>query len=169
MKPKGEPVRCNSRFELTLGCMTTCSCLFCCKAFTYCTCCPAEVYEAVSNGLLVLFFYAGAHLLGFHKNEYNTHWAGLLLTLSLGWDVPALYLAVGQPFLPPGGSAWAICLVWAASGTAGYLVDKVRLHFPLRSLRSHVGTRALPSLCRSTSGLTRRGERGSCTSPARWA
>ncbi|KAK9826729.1 hypothetical protein WJX81_002380 [Elliptochloris bilobata] len=59
---------------------------------------PKEIYEAVSNGLLVLCFYA------------------------------ALYLAVGRPFLPPSGSAWAICMIWVVSGTCGYLVDK--LHFP---------------------------------------
>jgi len=45
---------------------------------------------------------------------------------SLMWVRAALYLATGSTFLPPDGSAWAVCLVWAVSGTCGYIVDKVR-------------------------------------------
>lgn len=94
---------------------------------------------------------------------------GLSLTLSLGWRVPALYLAVGQPFLPPGGSAWAICLIWAASGTAGYLVDKVRLHSPCRGLRSPICHQSTASPVLLHKRTHRQLVSGSCTSPARWA
>ncbi|CAL5227266.1 g10197 [Coccomyxa viridis] len=40
----------------------------------------------------------------------------------------ALLLAIGNPFLPPKGPAWAILLIWVIAGSCGYLVDK--LHFP---------------------------------------
>ena len=83
--------------------------------------------------------------------------------------MPALYLAVGQPFLPPGGSAWAICLIWAASGTAGYLVDKVRLHFPRRGLRSHAWHQRTASPALLHKWTHTQLVHGSCTSPARWA
>ncbi|EIE25667.1 hypothetical protein COCSUDRAFT_46326 [Coccomyxa subellipsoidea C-169] len=39
-----------------------------------------------------------------------------------------LFLAIGKPFLPPQGPAWAIIFIWVVSGTCGYVVDK--LHFP---------------------------------------
>ncbi|CAK0757076.1 hypothetical protein CVIRNUC_002510 [Coccomyxa viridis] len=39
-----------------------------------------------------------------------------------------LFLAIGKPFLPPKGPAWAILIIWVVSGSFGYVVDK--LHFP---------------------------------------
>lgn len=40
----------------------------------------------------------------------------------------ALLLAIGNPFLPPKGPAWAILLIWVIAGSCGYLVDKVCFH-----------------------------------------
>ena len=37
----------------------------------------------------------------------------------------ALFLAIGNPFLPPKGPAWAILLIWVVAGSCGYVVDKV--------------------------------------------
>ena len=37
-----------------------------------------------------------------------------------------LFLAIGKPFLPPKGPAWAILIIWVVSGSFGYVVDKVR-------------------------------------------
>ncbi|BDA43853.1 Sodium/hydrogen exchanger 9B2 [Coccomyxa sp. Obi] len=39
-----------------------------------------------------------------------------------------LFLAIGKPFLPPMGPAWAVIIIWIVAGSCGYLVDK--LHFP---------------------------------------
>lgn len=42
----------------------------------------------------------------------------------------ALYLAIGNPFLP-NGPAWAIMLMWAVSSVCGWLFEKVPvLNFP---------------------------------------
>ena len=38
----------------------------------------------------------------------------------------ALFLAIGSPFLPPQGSAWAVIFIWAVAGTSGYLAEKAR-------------------------------------------
>lgn len=97
----------------------------------------AEAYEAASNGLIVLFLYAGATPLLSAVLSIGPPSPGPLdgrntaLQLertphSLMWVRAALYLATGSTFLPPDGSAWAVCLVWAVSGTCGYIVDKVR-------------------------------------------
>ena len=70
-----------------------------------------------------------------------------------------LFLAIGNPFLPPHGSAWAILFIWAVAGACGYLVEKVSLCWAHAILNMHA-TRHL---------LTHRWMRRSCTSLARSA
>ena len=55
----------------------------------------ADVYNLISCLLLVAGLYAG------------------------------LYLAIGQPFLPPNGPAWAIGFIWISALTLGMITDRV--------------------------------------------
>ncbi len=52
--------------------------------------------------------------------SYNSSYREVNNILSAG-----LFLAIGKPFLPPQGPAWAIIFIWVVSGTCGYVVDKV--------------------------------------------
>jgi len=66
--------------------------------------CTAEVYNAVSLLLLALALYCG------------------------------LYLAIGGPFLPSHGPAWAIIFIWFCATVLGFGLDRVRLcHMPWES------------------------------------
>lgn len=55
---------------------------------------------------------------------YNT--AGILMLAITVYA--SLYLAIGKPFLPTQGPAWAIVFVWFCALVMGFAVDRVRLY-----------------------------------------
>ena len=58
-------------------------------------------------------------------------WTFLVLVLWTG-----LFLAIGSPFLPIQGAAWAVAFLWVTALVAGALVDRVSFS-PVKYLEHH--------------------------------
>ena len=65
------------------------------------------------------------HMPGRRGKNLNPTLKMLNLAQSVVQAFAGLLFAIGNPFLPPKGPAWAILLIWVVSGSCGYLVDKV--------------------------------------------